>query len=104
MLWGLSWLVSALRHEEAEAVSRVFTRRTAFCSPPHVREVLSGVPLKECVNKVREAIKGSPVAFCQVLRNDQEMESALSEGSMMFLLMTVPLLNHGVKPFLKYLR
>ena len=60
--------------------------------------------VKECVSRVRVAMKGSPVVFCQVLRNDQEMESALSEGSMMFLLMTVPLLNHGLKPFLKHLK
>ena len=60
--------------------------------------------VKESVAKVRTAMKGSPVVFCQVLRNDQEVESGMAEGSMMFLLMTVPLLNFGLKPFLKHLK
>jgi 4-hydroxy-2-oxoheptanedioate aldolase len=60
--------------------------------------------VKECVAKVRAAMKGSTVSFCQVLRNDQEIESGLAEGSMMFLLMTVPLLKYGLGPFMKHLR
>lgn len=60
--------------------------------------------VREYVDKVREATKGSLVSFCQVLRNDQELEPALAKGSMMFLLLTVPLLNHGLKPFLRHLK
>ena len=60
--------------------------------------------VRECVDKVRAAMKGSPVVFCQVLRNDQEIESGLAEGSMMFLLMTVPLLRYGLSPFQKHLK
>jgi len=60
--------------------------------------------VKECVAQVRAAMKDSPVVFCQVLRNDQEIEPGLAEGSMMFLLMTVPLVKYGLDPFVRQLK